>query len=97
MSASLCRSLQGDWRRLDAALLSLGGCPLEASGGRHVWQIPLLPKIPAQVHCLDADEEFPFEMRVLYDEYAGKYLEFECLAFLNGAFLEAVQNALPEG
>jgi hypothetical protein len=62
------------------------------SGGKY-WQFKVFPKIYMQVIFCEADDEFPAEIRVLFDTHAPEYLGFECLAFLNGCLCDALIEA----
>jgi hypothetical protein len=73
------------------AARALGGQRIEGSPqGGNAWQFELLPKIRARVVYEEADEEYPLEIKVLFDNRAIEFLEFECLAFLNGCLVEAL-------
>jgi hypothetical protein len=45
----------------------------------------VLPAITMRLVFIDADEEFPAEIQIMFDKIAPRYLEFECLAFLTGS------------
>ncbi|MDR1041238.1 MAG: DUF3786 domain-containing protein [Deltaproteobacteria bacterium] len=73
---------------------SLGGeyLGVHPSGGK-LWLFRTLPRIHMQVVFTEADEEFPVEVRVLFDSHATEYLGFECLAFMHGALGQALAQA----
>ncbi len=50
----------------------------------------MLPKILLQIVYYDADDEFPFEVQILFDKNASRFMEFECLAFLEGCLVRAM-------
>jgi hypothetical protein len=56
-------------------------------GGKS-WIIQLLPKIPVQLVFYRGDEEFPAAARLLIDQAAVNFLEFEFLAVLATIFVE---------
>jgi hypothetical protein len=62
------------------------------TGGR-LWLFKVLPKLHMEVVFYEADEEFPVDLKVLFDSNAVNYLEFECLAFLNGCLVDALVRA----
>jgi hypothetical protein len=49
-----------------------------------------LPKIPLQIVYYDGDDEFPCEVQILFDKNASHFMEFECLAFLEGCLVRAM-------
>jgi hypothetical protein len=44
----------------------------------------MLPKILLQIVYYEGDDEFPCEVQVLLYLNAAQFMEFECLAFLQG-------------
>lgn len=58
----------------------------EVRNGEHMWEFNVLPKIPMQVIYHEADDEFPCDIKVKFDGGAGRFIEFETLAFLCGSF-----------
>jgi hypothetical protein len=73
---------------------SLGGVEIPAlSSGKHVWQLRPLPKILSQIVFYDADDEFPADIQIMFDKSAPRFLDFECLAFMTGAMIEAIIEA----
>lgn len=81
-------SLLGPLARLDARFLGA------RKAGEYVWVCPVLPKLPVQLVYRAADEEFPAEIQLMPDDGAGRFLEFEQLAFLCGALAGAVGAGL---
>jgi hypothetical protein len=76
------------------AALALGGEELPPTAdGWLEWLFKALPRVSAKVGYLPADEEFPAEVRVYFDDLAPSYLEFECLAFLCGSISQALAEA----
>ena len=57
--------------------------------GAHLWFLAALPKIHLKILYFEADEEFPCDIQFLFDTHCLKFLDFECLAFLNGAVSHA--------
>jgi hypothetical protein len=69
----------------------------EVRNGEHIWKFYVLPKIPIQVIYYEADDEFPCDIKVKFDGCAGRFFDFETLAFLYGSFIdELVKLALDE-
>jgi hypothetical protein len=95
MTSTLLREFK-EPERFDAAVTRLGGERLpQESGGRHVWQLRVLPPIVMRFVFYEADEEFPAEFQIMFDTVATRYLEFECLAFLTGSVVkELVETSL---
>jgi hypothetical protein len=81
-----------------AAAESLDGkyLGLHETGG-HLWEFGILPKIRMRVAFLEADEEFPLEVRVFFDNRAIEFLGFECLAFLHGCLVDALVESRKTG
>ena len=48
------------------------------SGGE-AWLFKPLPKLPIQIVFFEADDEFPAEVKVLFDSSATKFVSYECL------------------
>jgi hypothetical protein len=61
----------------------------DKSGGQHIWQYMLLPKIPVKIIYYEGDEEIPTKIQILYDKTAIQFFKFEPLAVLNGCFIAA--------
>jgi hypothetical protein len=75
------------------AATNLGGSYLGThQAGGHLWEFQILPKIRMQLVYVEADDEFPMEIRVMFDSRAPEFLEFECLAFLHGCLVHALVN-----
>lgn len=60
-------------------------------GGRHegrspsggeAWLFQPLPKLPIQVVFFEADDEFPAEVKVMFDLSATKFVSYECLELM---------------
>jgi hypothetical protein len=62
------------------------------SGGK-IWLFKVFPKVHMQAVFYEADEEYPVDVKILFDSNAPAYLEFECLAFLNGCLVDALAYA----
>ncbi|MDR1921639.1 MAG: DUF3786 domain-containing protein [Candidatus Adiutrix sp.] len=65
------------------AAVKIGGCHegLAPSGGQS-WMFRPLPKLPVQIVFFEADDEFPAEVKVLFDASATTFVSYECLELL---------------
>jgi hypothetical protein len=84
----------GDYEKFRRAVRNLG---MIYEGSRvtaeHTWQYQLLPKIPVLIKYFEADDEFPWDVKIYYDKTVPEYLDFEPLAVLNGCLVDAVAAA----
>jgi hypothetical protein len=53
---------------------------------------PLLPKLPVQIDYYAADDEFPCEVKFLYDRRALDFLPFETLAVAGGCLVGEIAH-----
>ena len=90
----LLREFGDDYDKFQSAAFKLGGV-FEGSlgGGGRCWSFKVLPKIPVRVVFYEADDEFPADIQIWFDRSALRFMEFECLAFLNGCFAKALITA----
>lgn len=67
----------------------LGGKqPEEPAAGADVcWQFAVFPFLPVQLRFWDADEEFPAQLRFLWDRNTLKFLHFETVYYVIGHLL----------
>jgi hypothetical protein len=85
---------KGGLELFNKAATQVGGVLLgDHPAGGKLWHFQALPKIPLRLIFAEADEEYPLEIRVLFPNRALEYLEFECLAFLNGCLADALIEA----
>ncbi|MDR1546899.1 MAG: DUF3786 domain-containing protein [Deltaproteobacteria bacterium] len=62
----------------------------EKTGGRHRGLSPAggqawdfgLPKLPVRIEFFEADDEFPAELKLLFDSSANRFVSYECLELL---------------
>ncbi len=61
----------------------IGGRVIEPCHADLCLEVPVLPKVPLQVHFWQADEDdgFPAKVKVLYDRRAIEFLDLESLVF----------------
>jgi hypothetical protein len=93
----LLREFADDYDGFQRAARKLGGVleGISADGG-HCWSFQVLPKIPVRLVFYEADDEFPADVQIFFDRGARRFLEFECLAFLTGCFIKALNTAARE-
>jgi hypothetical protein len=94
MTEPLRRACGGDYEKFSRAARDLG-MTWEGSRvpGEQAWICRLLPRIPALIKCFEADDEFPFDIKIYYDKTVPEYLDFEPLAVLNGCLVSALAAA----
>lgn len=66
--------------RLETAAIYLGGKP--GNAGDKSFVIYALPRVPMLAACWEADEEFPAEYQILFDETANDYMPTDGCAIL---------------
>ena len=91
MTDPLGKAFGGDYVTFSETMGRLGGVfngKLKAD--RYSWFLKALPKIPLQIIYNDGDDEFPCEVEILFDKHASRFMEFECLAFLEGCLVSAM-------
>jgi hypothetical protein len=94
MNGPLIREFADDYSRFGRAMRNLDGVEIPTSGsGKHIWQLLPLPKILSQLVFYEADEEFPADIQIMFDRSAPRFLDFECLAFMSGAMVQAIVRA----
>lgn len=91
MTDSLGKTFSGDYVTFSETMCRLGGVfnGKLKSGGNSLL-LKALPKIPLQIVYYDGDDEFPCEVQILFDKNASRFMEFECLAFLEGCLVRAM-------
>ena len=90
MGACLLQKWGQNANSLDIALSYIGmkRC-IEESTHCNAWEMKVLPRVSIKIIYYEQDEEFPAEIRLLFDDNAGRYFEYEQLAFLSGSVLSA--------
>jgi hypothetical protein len=91
MTAPLGKLFSGDYAAFSQTMGKLGGVYNgKSKSGGHSWLLKVLPKIPLQIVYYDGDDEFPCEVQIWFDKNASLFMEFECLAFLEGCLVRAM-------
>ena len=98
MSASLRRILSDGGNgaeRFEAAMKVFGATQKPTTGGAtSIWSYQVLPKIPVEIYYYDADEEFPCEVKVMYDRTALNFVPFETLGVLGSCLHNEIKRTL---
>ena len=85
----------GNADRLQQILQELGGIPLQVSAGADVCcQLNLFPFFPLQFRFWDVDDEFPAQIRLLWDRNALKFMHFETLYYVMGHLMSKLTKLL---
>ncbi|MCI6005897.1 MAG: DUF3786 domain-containing protein [Blautia sp.] len=77
---------------LEKACLQLGGIRLDK--GDIAFQFISFPQIPLQLIFWDADEDFPAQVQVLFDQYVTDYLHFETTGCVISDLLEMLEDTV---
>lgn len=81
-TARVAAEFAGHPERLERAVLSLGGVPVESSSADRAYRLQVLPRVPVALLFWDKDEEFPARVLFLLDGRVLDYLDQEALVFL---------------
>lgn len=91
MTDPLGKAFNGNYESFSETMYRLGGIfNGKLKSEAYSWSLQILPKIPLQIIYHDGDDEFPCEVRILFDKNASLFLEFECLAFLEGCLVRSM-------
>ncbi|HII90874.1 MAG TPA: DUF3786 domain-containing protein [Methanosarcina sp.] len=91
MTDPLGKTFNEDYAAFSETICRLGGIfDGKLKSGGYSWLLKALPKIILQIVYYDGDDEFPCEVQILFDKNASCFLEFECLAFLEGCLVRAL-------
>lgn len=87
----LGKTFNGDYVTFNITMCKLGGIfSGRLKSGGYSWLLKILPKIPLQIIYYEGDNEFPCEIQIFFDKNASSFMEFECLAFLEGCLVRAM-------
>ena len=64
-----------------------------APSGGEAWLFPILPFFPVRVIFFEADDEFPAEVKVLFDSSAPSFVAYECLELMELVLVEELLSA----
>ena len=91
MTDPLGKTFSGNYVTFSETMCRLGGVfNGKLKSGGYSWLLKALPKIPLQIIYYEGDDEFPCEVQILFDKNASRFMEFECLAFLEGCLVRAM-------
>ena len=91
MTKPLGKTFGGDYATFNETMCRLGGVfNGKLKSGGYSWLLKVLPKILLQIVYYDEDDEFPCDVQILFDKNASNFMEFECLAFLEGCLVRAM-------
>lgn len=91
MTDPLGKIFSGNYVAFSETMCRLGGSfNGKLKSGGYSWLLNILPKIPLQIVYNEGDDEFPCDVQILFDKNASRFMEFECLAFLEGCLVRAI-------
>ena len=91
---ALVKNFSSRLQELKQACQRLGGRPADLELSYDiVCRFDVLPKIPILLLFNDADEEFPAQGSLLFQENAAGFLDMECLAILGWFLTDALHQA----
>lgn len=86
----------GKTEQLMLACQELGGRKPDTSAGADVcWEFDFFPNFPIQFRFWDKDEEFPPQIRLLWDKNSLRFMHFETLYYALHVLLEELKKAMP--
>lgn len=85
-------TLSRDAEALKAACEKLGGTP--EGRGDVAYRIPIYEFMPIRFALWHADEDFPAEIRILWDENVLSFMHYETLWFIKGHLLSRLQEEM---
>lgn len=88
-------SFSGKTGQLQAACKKIGGREIGITAGADVcWEFDVFPFFPVQFRFWDGDEEFPAQIKLLWDKNSLRFLHFETLYYVMGILLEVLGEEL---
>ena len=92
--APLTEKFGGRYELFRQAALKIGGREEGRSpAGGESWLFPALPLLPVRVIFFEADEEFPAEVKVLFDASAVDFVAYEVLELMEMVLVEELLGA----
>ena len=91
----LSNHFEGRSKDLIKVCKKIGGQEIEPCHADVCMKIPVLPKVPIQIHFWDCDKEdgFPAKVKVLFDKRALDFLDIESLIFSAERMAETLCHA----
>lgn len=80
--------------QLNQACIALGGIP--EGKGDVAYRIPMFDFLPIRFSFWQADEDFPAEIRILWDSNVLQYMHFETLFYAAGHLLQRITALMEE-
>lgn len=88
-------AFSGKTEELWKACENIGGRKPEIMAGADVcWEFDLFPCFPIQFRYWDKDEEFPAQIKLLWDKNSLDFMHFETLYYAMGILLDTLQNSM---
>ena len=85
----------GKSARLQEACRRIGGRKPEISAGADVcWEFDIFPFFPVQLRFWEKDEEFPPQIRLLWDKNSLKFMHFETLYYVMHLLLDHLRKSI---
>lgn len=92
-ASPLGRAYGADYGAFQRAALKLGMKDEGSRGGGKWWGCDLLPKVPVKLVYYEGDDEFPTDIKVLFESTAIEVYKFEPLAVLHGCFVRGLARS----
>jgi hypothetical protein len=86
----LSKAYGTDYQAFREAALELGMRDEGMQGAGKKWHYDLLPKMPVKLIYYEGDDEFPTDIKILFDKTAIQIYKFEPLAVLNACFAQGL-------
>jgi hypothetical protein len=81
-----------DPRAVAQALERLGALRLPDTPAPVAWKLPALPRVPVLLLYWPQDEEFPSQIKILFDATADRFLDVESLTFLIEGLVKNIES-----
>jgi hypothetical protein len=91
-ASPLSKAYGADYGKFREAALKLGMADEGLQGSGKKWHYELLPRMPVKLIYYEGDDEFPTDIKILYDSTAIQVYKFEPLAVLNGCFVKGLAS-----
>lgn len=85
-------AFQADQEGFRRACIALGGKPLP--NGDIAYAIEMLDGLPVALQLWLGDEEFPPNLRLMWDENAGMYIRYETMYFAKALLLDRIAEEM---